>query len=184
MAQVFGVVKFDQGCVINGLIALLQQQAVYMHGNISVVLDSHQCRDRVGGMVESRCADVESFLENRPATGFEYRADRFAGKNLRVLGIDQRIRLINEPHHRIRAAGAVAILITVKVRVPKSRLVADDIDAVAAKAIGNPFAVEPLGFMCAGVQSCRDDRSGYIVAVHNTYCQPLDGAPYTLAIAG
>jgi hypothetical protein len=36
----------------------------------------------------------------------------------------------------------------------------------------------------AGIQSRRDDRPGKIVAVHNTYCEPFDGAPYTLALAG
>lgn len=155
-----------------------------MHGYFSAAFESHQGCDRVTDIIKPHRADVQRLLEYRPATGLEYRADRFARKNLRVLGIDQCVRLIDEPHYRIAAAGTYPVFTAVQIRTPESRLVGDDIDAVAAEAIGYPLAVQPLGFMCAGVQSCRDDRSGYIVAVHNTYCQPLDGAPYTLAIAG
>jgi hypothetical protein len=38
--------------------------------------------------------------------------------------------------------------------------------------------------MCAGVQSRRNNGSRKSIAVHNTYCEPFDGAPYTLALAG
>ena len=181
--QVVRVVKFDQGRIIDGPVMLLQHQVIDVHGHVGTGLQAHQCCDRVCCVIDPRRTDVQGLLEDLPATGLEYRADRLTGKDLRVLGIDKRIRLVDKPDHRIGAAGMDAVLVAVQVRPPQARPALYDLDAVAAEAFGDPLAVEPLGFVRAGVDGGGDDRAWKLVAVHNTYCQPFDGAPYTLALA-
>jgi hypothetical protein len=53
-----------------------------VHGNISAAIEAHQRSHRVGGVVERGRADVQGLLDDRPAAGFEDRADRLPGENL------------------------------------------------------------------------------------------------------
>ena len=111
-------------------------------------------------------------------------AGALAGEDLRVLGIDHRVGFVDKTHDGVGAAGLHTVFAAVEIGAPQPRLVAQDFDAVAAETLGDPLAVESLRFMGAGVESRRYDRPGEVVAVHNTYCEPFDGAPYTLALAG
>jgi len=113
MRQVIGVVEFDQCCIIDRLPVPLQQQPVNMHGYVAPAIEAHHDRDGVRGVVECCGADVQRLLEDRPATGFEYCAYGLAGEDLTVLGIDHCVRLVDEPHDRIGAAGALAVFAAV-----------------------------------------------------------------------
>ena len=181
--HVVGMVQFNNSCIINGLPVFLQQQPVHVHGHLLNLPQAHQVSETIIAVIDPGCADVQGFLVDCPTVSLEYRADRIAGKNLCMFGADDGVGLFDETDDRVGAAGMRTVFIAEERRAPQARFAAQDVDAITAELFLDAFAIEVFRLDRARAQRRRDNRRRDLFAVHNTYCQPVDGAQYTLVFA-
>jgi len=154
-----------------------------VYGSLVNLRQAHQVGETTIAVIDPGCADVQGFLVDFPTVSLEYCADRIAGENLCMLGADDGVGFFDETDDRVGAAGMRTVFVAEERRAPQARFAAQDVDTITAELSFDAFAIEMFRLDRARAKRRRDNRRRDFFAVHNTYCQPVDGAQYTLVFA-